>query len=230
MNELKTTAEDRVLIAKDVIARLDAETMIARGDLGTLRMGGDEDALWPYVYFSGISDIWRDSEKKAEALDARELLKDKQCNVCAKGALLVSTIDRFNKVKLGELTWGDADSLFVVDSDHPSKMWLIDYFDAGQLVLMEAAFEGSDISDDILSYKLSYKVQHLECDDYDELYDEFDEDVDEDVEPELSPKMKALHDAYEYATKYSDPTTRLRAIMENVVANKGEFIPEKSQQ
>lgn len=82
--------------------------------------------------------------------DARRLLSERKCHVCAKGALLVAAIDRLDKVKFDDLLGDDDYSSFPhveIGGDTASMRWLSQTFERDQLILMEAAFERTCIED-----------------------------------------------------------------------------------
>lgn len=188
---MKKAEDPRVLLAKDVIAALDAKRMNARGGITT----------HPYIFYDGIGSD--DLE-----VDARKALKGKKCRVCAKGALLVAAVDRFNEVRLEDLYDLDQPGINI-DKGTPSRQWLGQWFGDDQLALMEAAFEAElGVSDDTERLREAYEESG-----------EYDYDMDDEVAD------TPLHDAVEFGEAIDYPDERLRAIMENVVKNNGEFIP-----
>lgn len=189
--------DPRVLIAQDVIKALDVKRMCV--------ITGFSDQ--PYVHFEMPAEPFDEFVKR----DAREALKGKQCSVCAKGALLVAAIDRFNKVKLEELYdnagYGHYRSIAIY-GETPSKKWLEQWFDADQLTLIEAAFEtsmncGSDGESLYGKYLGSGKYEIA----YGELVD--------------SPINHAVY----FGEGYDGHDERLRAIMQNIIDHNGEFVP-----
>lgn len=154
----KDKAKARVLIAKDVIAQLDARKLEAGGFYQIICHGIDRNA------------------------DAKSHLPAK-CRVCAKGAVLLAHIERFNSVTVGE----------ALNANHETAAAKATYFSVKQLDEIEAAFEGGFIGD--------------------------------------APSPTAEKTAYRWATRYphvlaSDHfhrNDRLRAIMSNIIRNKGTF-------
>lgn len=108
-----TAAERRVLIAKDVIAALNTKRMRARTNSGSFERN-------PYVDVKLTATTLQEDARKALA---------KPCIVCAKGAALIACVDRFNKVKLQDLTltsyvenFGYYDNMYIdynIDGEEP---------------------------------------------------------------------------------------------------------------
>lgn len=123
-------AQMRVAIAKDVIAALNTKHYAARSG----------------SYISGTVAL---PKKKKPTVDIRPLLKKalKQCHVCAKGALFVSAVERYNNVSCSLYAGQTSISLFgrfndeELISDH-----LIEYFTRRQIDLIETAFEGDNVT------------------------------------------------------------------------------------
>lgn len=116
-------AEKRVMIAKDVIRAIEAKQIIpTHGDYFSVDVDYDKRP--------------RDEESLKELLPTLPA-----CNVCAKGAILLCSVARQNKVTFGE---ADDWSLF---SDHTLSRALGGVFTPKQLGLIEDAFEGIDDQD-----------------------------------------------------------------------------------
>jgi hypothetical protein len=118
-----------------------------------------------------------------------------KCSVCALGSLFVSAIDKFNHTKLNSGCYMDF-------TEHACSDYnpLLKWFSAKQLLLIESTFEnryGAWTKNTI--WVLSNKKM---------VY------WDDVVIPAI----------YAYCKKYSDETSRLKAIMNNIVRNKGTFV------
>lgn len=116
-----TKAQKRVLIAKDVLKQIAAETYL-------LQKGN-------YVSAVRGSNSWNQSR----------VLKNKtRCKVCACGAAVLSSLRLFNKFTVRNMDASDGGVNGVLTV-------LGDVFEYGQIALIEAAFEGcnSCISDTI---------------------------------------------------------------------------------
>lgn len=119
--EKASPAKKRVMLAKDVVAAIDARRIRPLEGIYTNEISNDSD------------------EDRARHNDAVErcfpdqpavmTLYGDDCMVCAKGALFVARLDRLNGIKLGDLPAHDP-------SDH-----LREYFSQLQLDLVESAFE-----------------------------------------------------------------------------------------
>lgn len=119
----------RIAILKDVIAQ------IKSGFLSVESLNG---YLVPTERFNLTSIL--DSNHQLEPITKDQCSKlQKHCSVCAKGALFLSRIDKFNKVSVGHLLNIHND----YDGFHDPSPYLIDYFDKAQLDLIEEAFEPS---------------------------------------------------------------------------------------
>lgn len=87
--KLSKEARDRVLVAKDVIAQLKTGKLIAT-----------TGKLVEVATKRGV-ELFRESDV-ANGLDVRDVLEKraKSCTVCAKGAILIATIMRFDRLPI----------------------------------------------------------------------------------------------------------------------------------
>jgi hypothetical protein len=111
----KQKARARVLVAKDVIAQLKQESLVA--------------TTGEYIFFGFAIDGSEDFQKA---------LKDTDCEVCAIGACFVSAVRRFDAFKLSEGYYSPSRTLPL----YQIKDYLQQVFTAQQLSDMEALFEG----------------------------------------------------------------------------------------
>lgn len=122
--EKLTPAQRRVVIAKDVIAALDAKKINAQ----------------PGIYCE--IDL---AFEEVVGKDLRSKIPDaKQCNVCALGAIFVAKVARFNDFNVGKENYGSfvGDDTEIVDvGGGDIRSNLSEYFDDIQLGLIESAFE-----------------------------------------------------------------------------------------
>lgn len=109
-------AEQRVVIAKDLIKRLDAHKFVARH--GT--------------YFSVPL---RPQDIKDVTAEIRTILEGKKCKGCQIGGMFLCAVDRYNK-----LTLDDVD--YLEDNENAMRWYLTQWFSPEQLLEVEAAFEG----------------------------------------------------------------------------------------
>lgn len=121
MKKSLTKAQTRVQIAKDVIAQLKAKRLKARHSVYVDLVGA------PFVYCGDG--------------DAQRLVRSvKACAVCAKGALLVATIDRFNECEAtDELALAD---LARADKERGDPQYMANYFPPSMLHEIEMVFDG----------------------------------------------------------------------------------------
>lgn len=118
-----TKAEERVRIARDVIAQLKAKKYVAV--VGT------------------YAAIWNDEkyEEKFEGLvNPQEAVRAAQrCDVCARGALVLATIDRYDRLELMSL----ADIEDQAEDGADGGAYINRYFSPSQLIQMEDVYEGN---------------------------------------------------------------------------------------
>jgi hypothetical protein len=140
--------------------------------------------------------------------EIRDLLnKVESCSVCAKGALFICNIDKINKLKIADLSSDSTRYGQVFGSDITT--YLERLFDPRQLELIESAFEVTDMSED------SSKDDYVE--------DEIANDIQQAIE--FGKLFQTDSDSYDEEV-YTDANSLLRAIMENIIVNKGTFKPE----
>jgi hypothetical protein len=150
-----TKAEARVAIAKDALAQLRANKYLA-----------EEGA---YVSFTNSLPINEDDEKSMDQQLCKLLPKAGSCTVCARGALFLSTIRKFNHFTVADLLENGGDATCAI---HDTLRPVEDrYFTNHQLALIEHAFEGQEIgnitfslcSEEMENCELFFK--HYDCDD-----------------------------------------------------------------
>lgn len=112
-------AEQRVIIAQDLIARLNAKTFIAES--GT--------------YLEADDRLPDKSDRELLDTEVRDILKGKVCTGCQIGGLFLCAVDRHNKLKLREIG-------VIENNDCNFRGYLFYWFDFNQQREMEAAFEG----------------------------------------------------------------------------------------
>lgn len=116
-------AKARVEIAKDVIAALDAEY---------IRTGPKTDTSYLTLRVQGMG-----SEYEGQAFDLKELLSRKveDCQVCARGALLLAVVARDNEFRV---EMSSSRNLRWLDDDVTR---LMPFFSDSELYSLETAFE-----------------------------------------------------------------------------------------
>jgi len=201
----KTKKERRIEVIKDALLQLKRESLIAS----------------PGVVCS-IDELAQDTDKFDKELtdkylldlDLQKFLKTKLktkkhvCNVCARGALLISTIHKEN-------TFSALDLVSVggsYDEDSVTDQRLSKLFSGQQLALMETAFEVEDTLEDQRNYE--------------EHGDEFGDD--QKVLYALNSalfKHTLVIKAVDFGMKYENPQERLIAIFKNMIKNEGIFKP-----
>ena len=125
--EDQTKAERRVTLAKDVLAQLAAARFKARRQ----------------VYFR--VNLTKDERENANG-SLKEILPEKVCTVCAKGAVFAAHVLRNNEFRIGRLVdesdSGEAACRYLGGGECVRQV--SDAFDAITLAELECAFEGID--------------------------------------------------------------------------------------
>lgn len=111
-----TKAEQRVVIAKDLIKRLNEHRFTAQA--GT---------------YLRVTTGRRDGERDDEVKD---MLKGARCRGCQLGGIFLCAVDRHNKLKLKDMG-------YLEDNDRSMRSYLSKWFTESQLLEVEEAFEGS---------------------------------------------------------------------------------------
>lgn len=130
-------------------------------------------------------------------LDAKKDVVDKltgTCDVCALGSLFISAVDKYNHTVL-DPKFGYTDVDFFTDTGKINP--LLKWFTKQQLLLIESTFEVENGAwyPEMVNPKAGTH------------WDE-----------KISPAIR------KFAMKYSNSTDRLKAIMNNIVRNKGTFV------
>lgn len=193
----KTKKQKRLEVLKDALKQLNAKKIEAC--VGEVFIPINDELNYDHYYDNEI----RGKEQVQPIL--KKLLSDKTinhpvCEVCARGALLISTVHKFNAFNLKQLN--ESDQSFNPDRDENKK--LLTLFSGTQLAMMECAFETDswtdkgDKDDEILPFCLNY--------------------------PEYLSKKQAIS-SYKFGLKYDNPNDRLKAIFKNAIKNEGLFKP-----
>lgn len=179
--KFETKGKARVAIAKDVLKWMDTQKMDVQQSGYLLSKTGS--------LFSGLDVL--------DNADLKEKLQGKECQVCALGAVFLTTVDRFNQVGCADLLdegdWrGGALSL---KRRHLTN-YLEKYFAPLQLCLIESAFECG-------SFRTGFNSNHSA----------------------LKKIAKAEQYGVKLHRKGLGPDKRLRKIMNNIIKNNGTFKP-----
>lgn len=143
------------------------------------------------------------------------------CTVCALGSCFLSYARLFNHVKVGEC--GQLENTY-------STTWMFDLnygqgrrifqeimgkiFSETQLGLIELAFEAPDESEWFV-FNFTKRLPSLL---------RFNEPYDDEPKP-TGKGWELVKLAHAFGRKYKSGHSRLKAIMENIIANDGKFIP-----
>jgi hypothetical protein len=187
--------------AKPLSAKAKARIAIARDVLKQIRSGMFEPTSG--VFFRAEAKDRRKNVLTERDVRDRKDLRDvlpkrlKRCEVCAKGALLMSCITKFDNVPVEIDMVGSVDkaNAMLDGAANYADFGLSNYFNQQQLDLMESAFEG---------FRAGWFNTHFQ---------------------EPSYMLKAYLAIDRYYRGYEDPESRLVAIMKNLIRNKGTFKP-----
>ena len=158
--------------------------------------------------YSPECGVWfRDSNDKyledfldyqtGQLIDAKKDIVEKlvgTCKVCALGSLFISAIDKYNHTKLDPAFCNDAEIFTAIDKNNPLTRW----FTARQMLLIENTFENASGA---WYPPLGLKKKEWRA-------------WDDKVVPAIN----------KYNLRYPNPTDRLKAIMNNIIRNKGTFV------
>jgi hypothetical protein len=190
-------AEKRVTIAKDVLAALDAKRLTAAvGNYGYFE---------PTRKFRGeeYTNAWYADRKEFLDGDAREAILngDISCQACAIGSVFTCAVARMNEVTIEEMQSAEKEGMLD---------YVKEFFTAEQLDLIECAFE-----------VVSVHARALH-----RLGDEGTARAAQAVAFGTEVTNAWLNDARPGKSRFNNRAeVRMVAIMENIIANKGEFIP-----
>jgi hypothetical protein len=129
-----TPSGRRVAIAEDVIAGLNAKRLIATSG----------------SYVATELPI----ETHGDNVELQKILAEnlKSCEVCAKGAMFIAAVEKFDKLKLNIDEYNHHNVLEDFNQDDAVCDHLENYFKREQLDLIEKVFEGADFLEDIDLY------------------------------------------------------------------------------
>jgi hypothetical protein len=200
-----STVEKRIKVAKDVIAQLNAKELSARS-------GCYINANIPHqAYYNADGTSKGDFGER----DFREVLEETgaRCDVCALGAMFVTTVKIRNEITTDKGRFSRGEDM---------HKYLADVFSKDQLRLIESAFE-----------REAYRYQ-VDVDAHGNVI--ADDDETTPIEGKVDDQSSSLtDDDYDAATQFgwdnpghnniSSTDERLRAIMNNIIANNGTFCP-----
>lgn len=160
--------ERRLIVVKDAISQLKKEIYDAESGtfINIIDYIVDDNSVTVVNDIQGSTFITDSELKKAEkvcnSISIQPLLekffknKNNSCRVCARGALLLSTIHKENKFNLTELVHTE-DNGGSYDPRGKGDIKLKTLFSEKQICMMETAFEGDNLNEDYLEYDISNK-------------------------------------------------------------------------
>jgi hypothetical protein len=177
-----SAAEKRVAIATDVIAALDAKHILAESMTYMNILTPNEDLMEENI--ADIADI-----------EVGDFTRTRQCTVCALGALFTSAVERFDRLKCGDVRARAScfmEGISIRGSD--IKRYLNEFFSQEQIELIEHAFEGKDPGGIVVS-SASDRMR----------------------------AMSFISIVTPSSAKAPEPESRMRIIMQNIIDNNGTF-------
>lgn len=193
------TAANRVKVAKDVLAQINSKML--RPEHQT------------YVSLNKTIEVTDDNNMGDKQLC--NVLDGMKCSVCARGAMFVAAVKRFNDYKINDLTYSVdyREELSSVDSEDISD-YEEQFFEYHQIALIEGVFEGEEIGKAQDFYETVSAL--IDKDEYQ--YTIF-KTILEESEWDHNELLSITHNYLGKSAK-----SRMIAIMENIIANKGDFI------
>lgn len=203
--------DPRVTIARDVLAQLDARRLVASP--GMYLEAFHPDGM--KVHASDWSGLEADTYVRDP--DVQWVLRGKTCEVCAIGALFVAKVDRVDDLPFSRMHG-------TLNSDEAMRDYLETDFPPLQLALLELAFEGAWILEQLGETDPDVTARDIwdTCEYHDDSYACLKCEA-----CELRPPFAAALAFYRrYIGRDGEPAERrLRAIMANIIENGGDFRP-----
>lgn len=187
-----TKAEMRVAVCKDVLARIKAKKVnIAHGVYVELPRG-----TW--------GDVFNKAKlKDGESCDLQKLLpKVGKCNVCAKGALFLSAVDKYDQCEVRNV-------------QNPHSCWGDGMGEVNGVAL--------ETSDRLYEPQMSPTLTRLFSQEQLDLI----EDAFECAHVRVNAGAPFCREAAEWGRQFDRGEPRMVAIMKNVIAHKGTFVLPK---
>lgn len=191
-------AKMRVEVAKDVIAALNSKRITP--DSTYMRVFPEQSP----GYYEQFPE--RTLRKEAWKELTKQYRTPKRCQACGIGALFIAAVDRFDKLQVKDLYDKNDFSGYSVSPEldvTDMVPYLSKWFSARQLVLIEVAFEGNEVRS-ICAEPSEVAIERAK---------------------RFHEHTKELHVNTHHRGRPSRPETTMRAIMENIIKNKGEFRP-----
>jgi hypothetical protein len=196
--------QKRVLIAKDVIAQINAKKI--KPESGTFVSVEKVKGFMSSTEAEERTGAWnfamnRLCTSEGSDADVRQLYLDntlQQCSCCALGGMFMSCTLYNNNTTVADLEHAsnDISEVLLEETDEKLSNGLNKFFSVAQLKLIEQTFEGDNGA----------------------VFSGTDGETGEMID-EFSPRAEAFYD------KYKKPKDRLIAIMQNIVKNNGTFKP-----
>lgn len=200
-----TPNQRRVAIAKDVLSQIDANKY--------------KPASGVYVVASNFIDTDKLDVENVDKLQGQQvcsLLPDNMpsCAVCARGAMFMSALNKFNRLKVGDLATlsNDIDNLAYnvseCETDEEKKSFVDEYY--ANIQLYDEDFERYE-----RRFFTKRQIELMET-------------MFENQDYTSSSNDRLSDAAVFYGSAYATDKARLREICNNIIRNKGDFvIPQK---
>lgn len=189
-----------VKIAKDVLAQIKAKRFVAESGTYCRPESPIADNMGLHEY------------ERYENSDFKQAFKNgvvTECNVCALGSLFTAMVADKNSMSVRDMH--DVGFSGIISSNKLGK-----YFTAKELCLMEYVFELGNAGE---IENRGYGAYWIECMSQDTLNASCYQFGDGTYHP--ATELKA---ALRFGNKYSNDENRLKAIMNNIIKNKGHFV------
>jgi hypothetical protein len=192
-----TPAQRRVLIAKDVIAQLNSKKIVAKSNY-YVQIYENRDGL--------LTDLFTSESQLCDVFKEKSVT----CQVCARGAMFVAAVTRFNDLKIGPkadyiLGQLDVPQSFVASYEE-------NFFEPQQLGLIESVFETTQHVNEA-GRRIESQIQFLRENEGLFFSDSF---------YNLLRKYGAT--LCLFADDNKAPEIRMRSIMNNIIRNGGDFV------
>lgn len=207
-----TKAEMRVLIAKDVLKGLRTKKLVpAQG-------------MWARVELSKKTlELLLKAEEALDAIQLKDLLdKGSVCRVCGVGAMFIATVQRTNAFTVSSYDFhGDGPKYTSTYNPRDFAPYLAKYFSVRDIVRIEVAFERGmgaitpDYDGTIPPSAVIRLFEVTEVNLRESTYSRYSKGFD----------ARNILAALAFGNKHKSAIGRMRAIMRNIVKNKGEFLP-----
>lgn len=189
-NKLTPEAQ-RVLVAQDVIKQLNIKKYKST----------------PGTYAEFQSTLFTDDKFENSNVELNKHFNTlRNCEVCARGALFLSTVNLGNAFPINKISIHSYDTGRAGVAAYDLGKRLNPIFSMNQQALIECAYEGIDVSEHLKTVVITYNIHQKEL----------------GIIQHLAYKG-LLNECKKFKKKYPKSKDRMIAIMRNIIRNKGIF-------